>query len=156
VIILGLLILSYTIEYITRTVYNFRSSIATLQPFLSPAGKMVNYKIEFCNDNASTNRLIQIRIYKNENYTNFKCNSKKGWNLYYAYTAIYDELKNFCFYHPINPTYFINPGECEIFDFDAHTPESGCEMTWLLESRFDDNFYNFYEVYTVLETCQSP
>jgi len=116
---------------------------ADLQPEFSPSNDMVNYTVKICNNKGSSSPLNEIRIYTNQNYSNFSCDSKTGWNLLF--------LKELCIHHGVH--YYIFPGECEIFEFGAHTPESGCKMEWKFEARDTDLHWIWDYDFTYLDTC---
>lgn len=119
---------------------------ANLQPELSSVGQIVDYTIEFCNDANSSLSVNGIRIFENKNYSDFKCIEKEGWYLIFI-------NESHCRYYAEEPYYYIDPGECKTFRFEARTPESGCEMIWKFET-IDTNYFWLY-VYdiTKIDTC---
>jgi len=107
----------------------------------------VNYSAKFCNNISSTVPVDEIRIYKNGQFEDFECKTKEGWELVFIHP------RNACWYVATSPVYYIKPGKCEIFEFKARAPESGCEMVWEFESIDVNQFILFVFDTTSTENC---
>ena len=136
-------------ESLTK-IYDFPDVEVILQPDISPRGQMVNYTVEILNKgNLPVN---EVRIYKNENYTNFTCGpAPSDWTLYYA-TGVSD----FCVFY-IDTKNPIGMGEYIRFSFRAYSPQEGCIMKWIVRVVGDKKpvaTFTFNYPTTTLENCQ--
>src|SRR3989344_8114727 len=104
-------------------------STAELQPEWSPAGQNVSYSVTFTNDASSADAIGEVRIYKNENYTDFVCDQKTGW-------ILSEPAPGICNYYAFpQAANKIPAGGSASFTFSATTPEGGCEWIWQFETR---------------------
>jgi len=116
--------------------FALHNSTAELQPRWSPEGAMVNYTVVIGNQGPDT--VTEVRIYKNENYENFNCEEKTGWEL------LFISALQACFYVQDPDT--IPSGEFETFKFSAKTkiqPAEVCDLQWRFETRDDHNVWQF-------------
>ncbi len=105
------------------------TSSAELQPEWSAAGQNMDYTVTFYNDANSTHAIGEVRIYRNDQYTNFVCDDKTGW-----YRS--EPAPGICNYYALpQATNSIPPGGSAQFTFSAITPDKGCEWTWQFETR---------------------
>jgi len=121
---------------------------AELQPEILTGGQLVDFSINYCNE-MNSSPIDEIRIYKNEKFSDFQCNLKDGWELFF----IDMKSKNACFYHASNPFYYINPGRCVEFEFIAKSPETGCDMVWELMSLDTNNYWMMIYETTSTSDC---
>lgn len=136
-------------ESLTK-IYDFPDVEINLQPDISPRGQMVNYTVEI--SNKGNLPVIEVRIYKNENYTNFTCGlAPSGWIL-----IDFTDVPGFdyCIYQSIkNP---IAMEDYRIFSFRAYSPQEGCIMEWLVRVGGDKKpiaTYTYNYPTTTLENC---
>ncbi|RLG14552.1 MAG: hypothetical protein DRN66_01650, partial [Candidatus Nanohalarchaeota archaeon] len=105
------------------------TSTADLEPEWSAAGQSMDYTVTFYNNASSTHAIGEVRIYRNDNYTNFTCNQKLGW-------ILSEPAPGICNYYGYPQGVNTIPvGGSEYFTFSATTPQNGCNWTWQFETR---------------------
>ncbi len=120
-------------------------SVAELQPEWSASGETMDYTVEITNNGPDV--IDEVRIYNNENYENFDCENKTGWELYYI------SVLDACFYVENGDT--IPDGESDVFEFSAMTsvdPEDTCQLEWKFETRDENEEWKFIYDYTSIDS----
>ena len=122
------------------------------EPKWSPADTNVDYTVEICVDGGS-DPVDEVRLYRHMNdkstYTDFVCEEKTGWSI----TSLGDP-KESCLYIAHNSSYYIESGECEVFEFSATTPElipELCNLEWRFETRDIVDQWKQHFVYTSVD-----
>jgi hypothetical protein len=124
-----LLVTVFAMMFYVIPVLAAHTSTADLQPEWSPAGQNISYAVTITNFGPDT--VDEVRIYKNENYTDFFCDEKPGW--------YYNFIKPLQACHYVHDPDKIPANETEDFTFYAVVPTVGCNLTWKFETR-DENF----------------
>ena len=122
---------------------------ATLSPEWSSPGNTEHYDVDI--KNTGCYDITEVRIYKNDRYTNFVCDEKEGWNLVYMNTSTFEA----CFYYANDAAHYITPNTSQTFHFSADTPQDPeCNLQWQFEARDTENWWNYlYDSTSVDETA---
>lgn len=137
---LGFAISLYIIaSYYSVPVEAAHASVADLQPEWSSANTNIAYSVGI--SNTAGDKIDEVRIYKNSQYSNFVCDPEPGWEL------LFINVLQACFYvaNSSSPDYDpIDMGETADFGFSATSPPPGqCNLLWKFETRDDQFVWQF-------------
>ncbi len=131
--VLGVFVFNYAVPVFA----NSHVSTAELYPEWSPANAHVDFTVQFCK--VSGQSINEVRIYRNNLYSNFQCDDKPGWEKLYisTYPA--------CFYVATDSSYYLDiDGECENFTFSADSPgPQYCNLQWQFETRDTQDHWTY-------------
>lgn len=96
------------------------TSSVELTPEWSAPRQNINYSVNITNN--APDAVNMVVIYRNMNYTDFKCKEKIGWELNFS-TQV-------CHYIANDSFHYIKEGKSDTFEFSATSPESGCGLRW--------------------------
>ncbi|MBL7160952.1 MAG: hypothetical protein ISS93_03840 [Candidatus Aenigmarchaeota archaeon] len=108
-IVFGVLLITFFgLMFTASSVEAKHTSAAELQPEWSPAGENINYTVTLCNNPTSVDKIDEVRIYQNPDYTNFIANEKTGWFL-----GSFNPVKKYYPLTSLSSSYYIDPNKCE-------------------------------------------